>query len=182
MSDIQGNFRKVYFEHRILVYNLALHYVLNIEDAEEITQDVFVKVHESFASFKNESSLKTWIYRITVNQSLDFIKRRDSKKRFFIFGRKSTSEKEYLNQSTFEHPGIALEDKEKSKLLFSIIDLLPETQKTAFLLSKLEGLGNPEIATIMETSIGAVESLLVRAKRTLQEKLEGKFEGYRRKK
>ncbi|MEL1244400.1 RNA polymerase sigma factor [Flavobacterium sp. DGU11] len=182
MSDTQDNFRKVYFEHRILVYNLALHYVLNIEDAEEITQDVFVKVHESFTTFKNESSLKTWIYRITINQSLDFIKRRDSKKRFFIFGRKSTSEKEYLNQSTFEHPGIALEDKEKSKLLFSIIDLLPETQKTAFLLSKLEGLGNQEIATIMETSVGAVESLLVRAKRTLQEKLEGKFEGYRRKK
>ncbi|AWH85965.1 RNA polymerase subunit sigma-24 [Flavobacterium album] len=182
MGDTQGNFRKVYFEHRILVYNLALHYVLNIEDAEEITQDVFVKVHESFATFKNESSLKTWIYRITVNQSLDFIKRRDSKKRFFIFGRKSTSEKEYINLSSFEHPGIALEDKEKSKLLFSIIDQLPETQKTAFLLSKLEGLANPEIAAIMETSIGAVESLLVRAKKTLQEKLDGKFEGYRRKK
>jgi RNA polymerase sigma factor (sigma-70 family) len=182
MGDTQGNFRKVYFEHRILVFNLALHYVLNIEDAEEITQDVFVKVHASYEQFKNESSLKTWIYRITVNQSLDFIKRRDSKKRFFIFGRKSSSEKEYLDQSTFEHPGIALEDKEKSALLFSIIDQLPETQKTAFLLSKLEGLGNPEIAAIMETSIGAVESLLVRAKRTLQEKLDGKFDGYRRKK
>lgn len=182
MGDTQDSFRKIYFEHRVLVYNLALHYALNIEDAEEITQDVFVKVHESYEKFDNRSSLKTWIYRITVNQSLDFIKRRDSKKRFFIFGRKSTSEREYFNLSNFEHPGAELENKEQNALLFSVIEQLPETQRTAFLLSKLEGLGNPEIAAIMETSVGAVESLLVRAKKSLQEKLDGKFEGYRRKK
>ena len=67
-------FEEIYFEHYKMVFNLALQYVQNIQDAEEITQDVFVKVFDSLNSFKNQSSLKTWIYRISINQSLDFIK------------------------------------------------------------------------------------------------------------
>ena len=57
-----------------MVFNLALQYVQNTEDAEEITQDVFVKIHFSKDNFKNQSAWRTWIYRITINQSLDFLK------------------------------------------------------------------------------------------------------------
>jgi RNA polymerase sigma-70 factor (ECF subfamily) len=156
--------------------------LFSIEDAEEVTQDVFVKVHQSLGKFKGDASIKTWIYRITVNQCLDFIKRKNSKKRFFVFGKKSNSEYEYNNLPTFEHPGVLMENKEKSKLLFATINTLPENQKTAFILSKIDGLSNPEISEVMELSIGAVESLLVRAKKSLQEKLGEKFEEYRRKK
>lgn len=67
-----------------MVYNVALNYVQNIEDAEEITQDVFLKVHESLASFKKNSTIKTWIYRITINQSLDFLKKKKAKKGFIF--------------------------------------------------------------------------------------------------
>ena len=67
------------------VYNLALHYVHNSEDAEEITQDVFVKIFQKINQFQNQSELKTWIYRITINQSLDYIKARKSKKRWAFF-------------------------------------------------------------------------------------------------
>lgn len=175
-------FNHIYFEYRLMVFNLALHYVLNTEDAEEITQDVFVKVYQSINDFNSNSSIKTWVYRITVNASIDFIKRKNSKKRFFIFGKKSESENEYFSVKNTEHPGVILENKEKSALLFSVINTLPENQRTAFLLSKLEGLSNPEIAVIMEASISAVESLQVRAKKTLRQKLGEKFEEYRRKK
>jgi RNA polymerase sigma factor (sigma-70 family) len=176
------NFNQLYFEYRALVYSLALHYVQSVEDAEEITQDVFVKVYQSIHTFKNNATVKTWIYRITVNASLDFITKKKSKKRFFIFGKKEVSDREYTSATNFQHPGIALENKEQSAILFSVINLLPENQKTAFLLSKVEGLGNPEISEIMQMSVGAVESLLVRAKKTLKEKLAEKFEEYRRKK
>ena len=175
MNEPQNRFRQLYSEYRALVYNVVLHYLLNIEDAEEVTQDVFVKVHGKMDNFKNQSTLKTWIYRITVNHCLDFIKHKNSRKRFFIFGKKSSSEKEYLNLPDFYHPGIALEDKEKSAELFKVIGQLPENQKAAFLLSKLEGLSNHEIAAVMQLSVSAVESLLVRAKKTLQEKLSEKF-------
>ncbi|WP_163401076.1 RNA polymerase sigma factor [Flavobacterium fluviatile] len=182
MISKQESFSELYAQYKTLVYNVALSYVQNIEDAEEITQDVFVKLFQSIDTFKQESSLKTWIYRMTINKSLDFLKHKKSQKRFFIFGKRSEDEYEIQNTSNFEHPGILLENKEKSKILFEVINQLNENQKTAFILSKIDGLSNPEIATIMELSVSSIESLLFRAKENLKKKLGNKFEEYHKKK
>ena len=182
MIQNQSHFKKLYHEYKKLVFNVALNYLQNIEDAEEITQDVFVKVYNSLENFNQKSSYKTWIYRITINQCLDFIKQKNSQKRFFIFGKKSQNEQEYLNTTTFEHPGILMENKEEAAILFEVINTLTENQKTAFLLSKLDGLSNPEISAIMQLSISSVESLIFRAKAALQEKLAEKFTTHHKKK
>lgn len=182
MSSNSVHFLNTYNQYKVLVYNVALNYVQNTEDAEEISQDVFIKVYESLSNFREKSTLKTWIYRITINQSLDFIKKKNSKKRFFSFGRKSENVTEYQNKSDFEHPGILLERKEDAKVLFLIINTLSENQKTAFILSKVDGLSNTEVSEIMELSISAVESLIFRAKKELMEKLSIKFEEYCKKK
>ncbi|MCF8320201.1 MAG: sigma-70 family RNA polymerase sigma factor [Flavobacterium sp.] len=174
------DFEKLYNQYSVLVYNIALNYLQNIEDAEEITQDVFIQINNSLDKFQKKSSLKTWIYRITINKCLDYIKHKNSQKRFFIFGKKSQNEFEISNASNFEHPGILLENKEKAKVLFDIINELGENQKTAFLLSKVDGLSNTEIAEIMNLSISSVESLVFRAKTTLKEKISKKFEEYRK--
>lgn len=176
------SFEAIYHRHKGLVYNLALNYLQNTEDAEEVAQDVFLKVHQLYRNFKGEADIRTWIYRITVNQCLDVIRHKKSKKRRFIFGKKNEPGYEYENLPSFEHPGVELENKESAAILFAAINTLPENQKTAFILSKIDGLSNPEIAQVMQNSIGAVESLLVRAKKALQEKLSDKFEEYRRKK
>lgn len=182
MIENQSHFEKLYHEYKTLVFNVALNYLQNIEDAEEITQDVFVKIYNSLDNFNQKSSYKTWIYRITINQCLDYIKQKNSRKRFFIFGKKSQNEKEYINTATFEHPGIIMENKQEAAILFEVINTLTENQKTAFLLSKLDGLSNPEIAEIMQLSISSVESLVFRAKASLQEKLADKFTSYHKKK
>lgn len=178
----KSDFKAVYSQYKVLVYTVSLHYLQNIEDAEEVTQDVFVQLHESLDKFNSKSSLKTWIYRITINKCLDYIKHKNSQKRFFIFGKKSKSDFEILNISSFEHPGIILENKEKSEILFGVINELTENQKTAFILSKIDGLSNPEISEIMQLSISSVESLVFRAKNTLKEKLAIKFVEYSKKK
>lgn len=182
MKDKAGDFQIIYNQYGVLVYNVALNYVQNIEDAEEITQDVFVQVYHSLENFAQRSSIKTWIYRIAINKSLDFIKHKNSKKRFFIFGSKSRNEKEYVNVSNFEHPGILLENKEKAAILYAAINELTPNQQTAFILSKIDGLGNVEISEIMQLSISSVESLVFRAKAALQEKLAKKFDEHRKKK
>ena len=182
MNKDATNFQMIYNQYSVLVYNVALQYVQNIEDAEEITQDVFIQVHSAIDKFDQRSSLKTWIYRITINKSLDFIKHKNSTKRFFIFGKKSQNENDYLNASHFEHPGILLENKEKAAVLYGVINELSENQKTAFILSKIDGLSNPEISEIMQLSISSVESLIFRAKATLKDKLAYKFTEYRKKK
>ena len=181
MSNNLSDFRKIYDQYKKLVYNVALHYLQNIEDAEEITQDVFVQLHHSLSQFKENSEFKTWIYRITINKCLDFIKHKNSKKRLFIFGKKTENEFEIQNISNFEHPGILLENRENAEILFGVINELSENQKTAFILSKIDGLSNPEISAIMSVSISSVESLIFRAKASLKEKLSKKFEEYRKK-
>ena len=181
MIDNQLQFEKLYHEYKILVYNVALNYLQNKEDAEEITQDVFVNVYNSLSNFNKKSSYKTWIYRITINQCLDYIKYKNSQKRFFIFGKKSKNDSEYMNKATFEHPGILMEKLEDAKILFEIINTLTENQKTAFLLSKLHDLSNSEISEIMQLSISSVESLIFRAKEALKDKLSKKFTNYRKK-
>lgn len=173
------NVEEIYDKHSKQVYNLALHYVQNTEDAEEITQDVFIAVHQSLHTFQEKSQLGTWIYRITVNKSLDFIKARNRKKRFAfissLFASDATSETH--NKPNFDHPGVLLEQKESLKILFGHINDLPSNQKTALILSKIEQQSQKEIAQIMNISSKAVESLIQRAKENLLKKInnsEGK--------
>jgi len=159
----------LYEKHAKQVYNLALQYVQNVNDAEEITQDVFLAVYKSLDKFRNESNHSTWLYRITINKSLDFLKAKKRKKRFFWF----TSELTENDSIEFEHPGVLIENEEETAFIFSCINELPDNQKTALILNKIEQLPLVEIAGIMELSAKAVESLVQRAKTNLSKKIGG---------
>jgi RNA polymerase sigma-70 factor (ECF subfamily) len=80
-------FQQLYTEYSNLSYNLALQYLQNKEDAEEVVQDVFVSIHQNLSKFENQSTYSTWIYRITTNKCLDFIKAQKRKKGSPIFNR-----------------------------------------------------------------------------------------------
>jgi len=160
------------------VLNTSLGILQNLEDAEDITQEIFLEICQSIPQFKGESQLSTWIYKITVNKSLDFLRKKKRKKRMGIFQRLFEQENHMANAELahFEHPGIELENKERSVILFQAIDQLPENQKTAFILCKLEDLSYKEISEVMGTSISSVESLLHRAKQNLQKLLRHYYE------
>jgi RNA polymerase sigma factor (sigma-70 family) len=173
----ESAFRVFYDQTKSRVFTLALGYVRNREDAEEITQDVFVEVFRSASTFKGDASVTTWLYRIAVNKSLDFLKHKKRQKRFAFFTSLfDTSTGELLHQPTdFLHPGIALENQEQAAILFRAIGKLPDKQKTAYLLTKVEGLNNIETASVMAVSVGAVESLLQRATENLKKQLAGLY-------
>jgi len=156
-----------------MVYSIALNYLHNKEDAEEVTQDVFIKVHQKLKSFRADSTTKTWIYRITVNQSLDYLKAKKSKKGSVLSKSEDLSK---ITKANFEHPGLLLEKKEQASLLFECIDTLADQQKTAFLLSKMDGLKQEEIAKIMDKSISGIESLIFRAKQNLRKIIASKWD------
>ena len=158
-------FKELYALFSNKVYATALHYLQNIPDAEEVTQDVFLSIFNNAHTFKGNSSVSTWVYRIAVNTSLNFLKRR--KKSSFLFF------EEYKKEiPDFDHPGIIEENKENAKLMYQAISTLPDAQKTAFILGFIEEKSRQEIADIMEISLKAVESLLQRAKANLRMKLE----------
>jgi RNA polymerase sigma-70 factor (ECF subfamily) len=168
------NLQELYTSYSKQVFNLALQYVQNREDAEEITQDVFVKVHQNLETFKHESKHSTWIYRITINTSLDYLKAKKRKKRFGIFTSLFHSESSEIKYESisFEHPGVALEQREALENLFRCINELPENQKTALILHKIEQQSQAEIAEVMQLTPKAVESLIQRAKASLEKKLK----------
>jgi RNA polymerase sigma factor (sigma-70 family) len=166
-------FETLYNTYKDLVFNLALQYTQNYEDAQEITQDVFVSVHLSMGKFNYEAKLSTWMYRITINKSLDFIKSKKRNKRFGLFTSlffDNTNEPKH-EISEFNHPGVQLEQKEALQRIFSVLNTLPENQKTALILFKIEKQSLQEIAEIMKLQPKAVESLIFRAKENLAKKL-----------
>ncbi len=167
------NFEHIYDQHKDLVYNLALQYVQNIEDAEEITQDVFVSVYEKMNEFRQEAKPSTWIYRITINRCLDYIKAKKRKKRFaFISSLFGLSNQLLYDSADFNHPGILMEEQDKMKLLFKLINELSHNQKTAIILLKIEEKSQAEAAEIMNISVKALESLFQRAKNNLSKKMK----------
>ncbi|TAE86008.1 MAG: RNA polymerase sigma factor [Bacteroidetes bacterium] len=169
---IQGNesaYRACFNLFSDRVHNTALSILQNQQDAEDITQEVFIEVYRSIKSFRQEASLQTWIYTITTNKCNDHLKKQRSKKRFAfltsIFGDDDALQHD---KPHFDHPGVLLENKEHARVLFFALNKLPDKQKMAFTLSRIEGLSNKEAAAAMQTSVSAFESLLHRANENLK--------------
>jgi len=168
-----SDFKQIYDNHARMVFNLCLNYLQNRQDAEEVTQDVFVKVHAGMGTFRGEAALRTWIYRIAINSCLDRLKAAKRAKRsvWRLLGF-TGDEAERIAGSDFDHPGVELEQREATQRIFQQINALPTQQKTALLLKTMEGLSQNEVAEVMGTSAKAVESLLSRARQQLRKDLE----------
>lgn len=166
-------FKELVETRQSIVYNTVLGFLQNPLDAEDVTQDVFIKIYESIAQFKGESALTTWVYRVAVTTALEFIRKKKRKKRFgFISPLFGDENEQTIELPDFHHPGVLLDRREMSAMLFKAIKKLPENQQIAFILNKLEGLSYQEVAEIMKTSLSAVESLIHRAKTNLKEILK----------
>lgn len=175
-------FTGFYDKFQSQVFRTAIGYFHNHYDAEEVVQDVFVEVHRSASKFDNKSSLSTWLYRITVNKSIDKLRFQKSVKRFSflssIFSDEENRFREDIPDST--NHGIQADNKESEKIIHQAMNKLPETQRTAFVLTQVEDLSGKEAAEIMKTTSKAVESLIQRAKANLRKEL-GKIYDNRRK-
>ena len=160
------------------VFATCISFVPNKEDAEDIAQDVFVEVYNSIHKFKGDSKLSTWIYRITTNKCLEFIRKKSTKKRFAflqsITGNAIPMDKtDYFTE--MNHPGILLENKELNATLFKAINRLPESQSVIFTLHKVDGKSYQEVAEITNKSLSSIESVMFRAKKNLQKILENYY-------
>lgn len=158
--------------HRKQVYNTCLGLLQHAHDAEDITQDVFIEIFRSAKNFRGDSKLSTWLYRISYNKCLDHLRAKGRSKRSGnVVSIDGEAAPQISSEHHFDHPGIALEKKEEAKILFGAVAALPENQRVAFTLNKVDGLSYKEICDIMEMNLPAVESLLHRAKQNLKKLL-----------
>jgi RNA polymerase sigma factor (sigma-70 family) len=161
------------------IFNVCLGIIPNTEDAEDLSQETFVKAFNSIDSFREDAQIKTWLIRIAINLCYDHLKWSKRKKRHAIMQPLFNRDDEPIEiPSNFQHPGIALENKEHAKVLYAALETLPESQHTAFLLYEMQGLNYKEIAETMAVSVSSVEALLFRARAALRKKLHTYYNDY----
>ena len=159
--------------HQRMVYTLALHLLQDPDEALDLSQEVFLRVFRTLSSFRGQSTLRTWIYRIVINQARN-------RQRFWR--RRRRADQVSLDQHVAEHgdmtqagdgssPDRALARKELASKLWSALNELPFDQRTVVVLREIDGLSYDEIAYSLGVAVGTVKSRLTRARQALRHQL-----------
>jgi RNA polymerase sigma-70 factor (ECF subfamily) len=173
-------FRFLVENYQNMVFKVCYHILNNYEDAEDVAQEVFIEAYLSISGFRGEAKLSTWLYRIAVNKSKNLLRKNKwqvlvQRLERLVPGEKSEAI-DIADASAHERMNL-IEKTEDQKILQRAVESLPESQRIAFSLNKFDDLSYQEIAEVMQTSLSAVESLIHRAKMSLQKKLLQHFLG-----
>lgn len=157
-----ASFELIYKTHCRFVYNVALRTANNIQDAEEITQEVFLTVYRKLKSFCFKSSFKTWVYRITVNCTINYLKKMSNERN------KIVQYRDVLKRGNTPYQEKKIMNKEyHEKIISSLLTSLNPDQRMCIVLRNMEGLSYEEIAKTLKININTVRSRLKRARETL---------------
>lgn len=161
------SFRDLVIQYQDMVFNLCVRLLSKREDAEDCAQEVFLKIFRGLSSFRGESGLKTWIYRITVNTC-----RNKLKSRAFRTAADSHTPLQIVADESYS-PWRDLERNEKKRLLLDAIRKLPFQQRVVVILRDLNSKDYEEISRITGLRLGTVKSKLSRARKSLCEAIQG---------
>lgn len=182
MSNEELEFRKIYdiFRPKILAYLTRL---IGKHEAEDLTQEVFIKVSQGLNDFRGTSKLSTWIYRIATNAALDRLRSPTFQKmtqQTFSIELEAGEEGKFIRmRASVSSIDQQLIQKEMNRCIRDVIKKLPEDYRTVIVLSELEELKNHEIATILQVSLDTVKIRLHRARAKLKKELENHCSFYR---
>lgn len=159
------------YQHRILA--LVGRYVSDFGEAQDVTQEAFVKAYRALPNFRGESQFYTWMYRIAVNTAKNYLVsrgRRTPTRDIDIDDAEFFSEEQNLKD--LASPDTLLARDQLQKVVFAAIDALPEELRMAVTLRELDGLSYEEIAEVMECPIGTVRSRIFRAREAIEKKMQ----------
>ncbi len=169
--------------HMAAVLNLAYRYLGNRADADDLAQEIFLKVHRARARWRPEAKFTTWLYRVAANACLNEVRNRKQRP---THGAATLAEgggeawaAATVSARADVEPHVAAERAELHAQVRAAVDALPERQRLALLLNKFHGLGYDELASALELSVPAVKSLLVRAREGVRALIEPHLEGER---
>jgi RNA polymerase sigma-70 factor (ECF subfamily) len=160
-----GAFEELYRRHAGRLFNLALRMAGTAQEAEDLLQDVFLQAHRKLASFRGDSSLATWLYRLAMNQCLDHLRGRHTRMDRATDSLDGEQAIEPASPAPAVPTAVSRIDLERA------IGRLPEGCRAAFLLHDVEGFEHQEVAQILGVSIGTSKSQVHRARMKLREML-----------
>jgi len=160
--------------HQSSILNLIYRFIGDRTKSQDLAQEVFIRVWQAAGSYQPKAKFTTWIYRITANLCINELKssRRRKLFQFLRFGEDQENTIEEVLVDASPSPEDLLLSREQSRRISDALQSLPANQRMALVLRRYDNLSYQEIAKILNCSVSAVESLLIRAKRTLQEKLK----------
>lgn len=175
-SGDQQAFSDLVEEYQQFVFTTCLGMVHDKDDADDLCQDVFIECHRSIHTFRAEAKLSSWLCRIAINKSLNFLKK---KKRKNFIQRMMGGDEEKCTDACWDIDLDVNDETLKIRIeaVYKAIDTLSKNQRTAFVLCKYDEMSYKEIAEVMGISISSVESLLFRARKSLQKKLLSIYKG-----
>lgn len=152
-------------KHKKMVYRTIFRIVRNKSDAEDLFQEVFLKVYGSAYQLRNQEDLTGWLFKIAYNKSISFLRKKNPAKANPEEAKKSPLQMvlSHMNYAEKETQDWKMEQDEARVMLFSAIDRLPEMQKKVLLMHKFEDYSHNEICLKLDLSQAAVESLIYRA-------------------
>ena len=161
-------YEHIFLQYKDMVYNVAYGMLSDVEDAEDMTQEVFLHIFEKIKQFRFKSSFSTWLYRIVVNMCLN--ERRKRKKR----GSNADELKERYEQMrpSVDTPENELLKKEQLSQAQQALSTLKDAHRTILVLREIEGLSYDEIAEVLKCSIGRVKSRLHEARMEMKRRLK----------
>ncbi|MBQ38266.1 MAG: hypothetical protein CME04_17925 [Gemmatimonadaceae bacterium] len=172
LSGDEVAFRALVVEYHPLAFGLAYRCLGDPQDAEEVVQDAFVKIHGALDGFRGEASLKTWILRIVWRLSLN--RRRDRARsawRRLGLHRSTDDADALLSDPVAQSPEAGLLSRETSRIVRDVVDRLPAALREVMILNSFEELGYEEIARILGIPVGTVSSRIYTARRKLASRL-----------
>ena len=168
-------FEFLFDKYRERVFRIAYRFVRDKEDALEVAQEVFLRVYLSLAKFKTDSKFFTWLYRVTVNKSIDFTRHKRIRPAHGIDQAILEAQPAKPSAGGVDRdPRVLAQEKDLDEKLASAVKTLSDKHRAVFLLHAMENLSYKEIAGVVGCSIGTVMSRLFYARKKLQEKL-GKY-------
>ena len=161
-------------KYKRMVHRLAMQITKNHEDANDVMQETFIKVYQSIHTFRQEAAFETWVYRIAVNEALNFVKRRERRRESSL---ETTDEAEFntetLRKAEIDNdPEIQAEKAELRHWVTKAVNSLSLKHRIVVVLHELEGLTHAEIASILNCSEGTVRSRLHYARKQLKSLLK----------
>lgn len=168
-------FKQMIEQYQVPLVRLCKGFLHHEDDSRDIVQETFIEVFESIHRFRADSKFSTWIYRIAVNKSLNFLRKKRLQRLFvnldMISDLRDNPSESRLYDNLNDHSDTPIEQREKKQVIRKALNTLPKNQRIAFILNKYQMLSYSETAEVMEISVSSVESLIHRAKINLQKAL-----------
>ena len=160
-------------EHQRMVYQLSLNLLGDHNEALDLSQEVFLRVFRTIHSFRGQSALRTWIYRIVVNQARNRQRwwRRRHKSQQVSLDEHLRDHGDFPEQNDLDSPDRVLSRKELAEQIRTALDGLPFDQKTALVLREIDGMSYEEIGFSLGVAVGTVKSRLARAREAVRAQL-----------